>query len=71
MSRWPNYCPFCGTHASAGGTGNRHGSFNCMNCHADYGVEYYGAYPSTDQAECDRQFVKHGGTLEGQQQSKN
>jgi transposase-like protein len=66
MIRWPNYCPFCGTHARSGGTGNRHTVFNCGNCHADYIVEFYGAYPPTLQAECDEEFVKHGGRLDGE-----
>lgn len=64
MSRWPNYCPFCGTRSRAGGTGRRHTSFICGVCHADYHVEYYGAYPSDRQAECDTRFVEHGGQLE-------
>jgi transposase-like protein len=63
--RWPNYCPFCGTHARSGGTGNRHGIFNCRNCHADYSVDFHGAYPSGtyEQGICDEQFVTHGGKL--------
>ncbi len=43
--RWPNCCPFCGTHVNRGGAGSRHGTFHCGNCHADYDVAYYGTYP--------------------------
>jgi hypothetical protein len=69
MHRWPNYCPYCGTHSRSGGTGNRHGIFNCGNCHADYDVEFYGAYPSSEQIVCDEQFVKHGGDIEAEKSS--
>lgn len=64
MDRWPNYCPYCGTHARSGGAGSRHTVRHCGVCHSDYHVEYYGAYPPTNQIECDEQFVKHGGILD-------
>jgi len=40
-----------------------------MNCHADYSVAYYGPYPTGryEQAICDDEFVKHGGSLQGKQ----
>jgi hypothetical protein len=63
MKRWPNYCPFCGTHQRLGGTGPRFTSIVCANCHADYFVEYYRAYPPGEQRSCDEEYVKHGGTI--------
>jgi transposase-like protein len=71
MNRWPNYCPFCGTHSRLGGTGNRHGTFNCMKCHSDYNVEYFRAYPPDRQSECDEQFVQHGGVLVKHEDASN
>ncbi len=65
MIRWPNYCPFCGTHERSGGTASRHTVYHCAVCFADFHVEYFGAYPSNEQAKCDDEYVKHGGTLEG------
>ena len=64
-NRWPNYCPFCGTHSRKGGTGNRHTVFRCGNCFADYTVKFYGPYPELpyEQRTCDEQYVRHGGTL--------
>jgi hypothetical protein len=64
-NRWPNYCPFCGTHSRLGGTGNRYGVFRCGNCFADYSVTFHGPYPYQryEQLTCDEQYVKHGGEL--------
>lgn len=67
-ARWPNYCPFCGTHTRKGGTGNRHTGFCCGTCHADYEVDYCGAYPSDKQQKCDAAYVKHGGTIANREQ---
>lgn len=61
--RWPNYCPFCGTHRSKGGTASRHTEIVCGKCQADYVVDYFGAYPSDDQQKCDAAYLKHGGTI--------
>jgi hypothetical protein len=44
IPRWPNYCPFCGTHTRSGGTGSRFGTIVCSQCNADYTVEYLRAY---------------------------
>lgn len=38
---------------------------HCAVCFADYNVEYFGAYPPRYQFDCDEEFVKHGGTLDG------
>lgn len=62
-TRWPNYCPFCGSHARIGGTGSRHGTPYCANCYADYDVRYFGAYPASKQLICDDEYGKHGGDL--------
>jgi hypothetical protein len=45
----PNCCPFCGTHMNRGGCGDRFGTLNCSNCHADYHVEFFGVYPPSEE----------------------
>ena len=63
MTRWPNYCPFCGTHSRSGGAASRHTTMHCGLCHVDYSVEYHGAYPADKQIICDERYTSHGGTL--------
>jgi hypothetical protein len=55
-SKWPNCCPFCGTHVNRGGAGSRHGTFHCSNCFADYSVEFLGTYPNSDRAVFDDKY---------------
>ncbi len=61
--KYPNCCPFCGTHVNRGGAGQRHGTLHCGECFADYTVEFLGTYPDRER---DTFEIKYQTFLESQ-----